>query len=629
MKKVMLFSILCCLLTGLGYAQNITLTFLGQDAITHSYMPLDSVYIKNTTLGCDTVIYGDPPSIVITCSLGIDDPVFPSAEPFIVMPPVPNPFDGMTHVQIKLNQEGKLNLKLSDQAGKIVSEFENDFPVGLHRFEINSSMGNFFVLTVSNNNLLRSVKLICNSSGMGRTGIQYLGTENRILKASHSTTGFLYQIGNQLLFKSIKNGFMDEILFGSPEQNSSYTFQLNHAPDMPVVIITAISDLAQNTATAEGEVTFDGGGAVTARGMCWSTSPIPSLADNYSINGSGTGSFTSNLTNLDPSTLYYFRAYATNITGTAYSEQQTFTTLPVFLPVVITTAVVDFNENSATGGGDVASDGGSPVTARGVCWSTSEDPTIEGNHTSDGFGTGTFISLMNGLMGNTLYYVRAYAMNNAGIAYGNQVSFTTVWACIDPFTINHLVSGGVAPVNKSSTYHTAKNLPGDPSKCWITNNLGSDGQASEVNDATEASAGWYWQFNRKQGYMHDGVNRIPSLEWITAIEEDFQWAAINDPCTLELGTGWRLPTNAEWTNIDLGGGWGNWYGPWNSPLKMHAAGVISSSSGELLNRGLKGYYWSSMQDDNFYARGLYFGGYDCMVDNYWKANGMSVRCIHE
>ena len=76
-------------------------------------------------------------------------------------------------------------------------------------------------------------------------------------------------------------------------------------------------------------------------------------------------------------------------------------------------------------------------------------------------------------------------------------------------TINH-VEGVVAPVTKTTTYGTVTNIPGELTKCWITSNLGSDQQATAVNDATEASAGWYWQFNRKQGYKHDGSTRTPN-----------------------------------------------------------------------------------------------------------------------
>ena len=130
--------------------------------------------------------------------------------------------------------------------------------------------------------------------------------------------------------------------------------------------------------------------------------------------------------------------------------------------------------------------------------------------------------------------------------------------CGGPFTITHLAAGGVAPVNKVVTYGTITNIPGELSKCWITSNLGADHQATAVDDATEASAGWYWQFDHKQGYKHDGSTRTPNTGWICSIDETSDWIAGYDPCALELGTSWRLPTYTEWNNVDASGNWTNW-----------------------------------------------------------------------
>ncbi len=80
---------------------------------------------------------------------------------------------------------------------------------------------------------------------------------------------------------------------------------------------------------------------------------------------------------------------------------------------------------SATSGGNILSDGGNSIITRGVCWSTGQNPTINGNKTSDGAGTGIFASSITGLTPGTLYYLRAYATNSSGTFYGNEVSFTT------------------------------------------------------------------------------------------------------------------------------------------------------------------------------------------------------------
>ncbi|MFA6924630.1 MAG: hypothetical protein WC223_10295 [Bacteroidales bacterium] len=92
---------------------------------------------------------------------------------------------------------------------------------------------------------------------------------------------------------------------------------------------------------------------------------------------------------------------------------------------LITTFVTDITTITATSGGTVASDGGNAVTAYGVCWATTTNPTIANSKTVDGSGVGSFISNITGLTSGTTYYVRAYATNGAGTSYGNQVSFTT------------------------------------------------------------------------------------------------------------------------------------------------------------------------------------------------------------
>jgi hypothetical protein len=113
-------------------------------------------------------------------------------------------------------------------------------------------------------------------------------------------------------------------------------------------------------------------------------------------------------------------------------------------------------------------------------------------------------------------------------------------------TKSHLASGGVAPVDKTVTYGTVTNIPGETTKCWITKNLGASQQATIVSDASEASAGWYWQFNRKQGYQYT-TSRTPGIAWdLTNDNLSATWEAAKDPCTLELGTGWRIPTKTEW-----------------------------------------------------------------------------------
>ena len=213
------------------------------------------------------------------------------------------------------------------------------------------------------------------------------------------------------------------------------TFTTEQNITAPTVTTNTVTNVTQTTATCGGNVTNSGGANVTARGVCWSTSQNPTVSNSHTTDGTGTGSFTSNITGLSPNTTYYVRAYATNSAGTAYGVQRSFTTgQSVTLPTVTTSQVTNIQQTSATGGGNVTANGGANVTDRGICWSTSHNPTTNGTHASGGAGNGTFSVNMTGLTANTTYYVRAYATNSAGTAYGSEVSFTT--SQIPIYTIN-------------------------------------------------------------------------------------------------------------------------------------------------------------------------------------------------
>lgn len=194
---------------------------------------------------------------------------------------------------------------------------------------------------------------------------------------------------------------------------------------VPTVTTTSVSAITTTTATSGGNVSDGGGATVTARGVCWSATANPTITDTKTSDGTGTGIFTSNLTGLIPATTYHIRAYATNSTGTAYGSDISFTSTAIVIPTVTTTAVSAIATSTATSGGNVTSDGGASVTAKGVCWSTTSNPTITDTKTSNGTGTGVFSSSMTGLTAATTYHVRAYATNSIGTAYGTDVIFTT------------------------------------------------------------------------------------------------------------------------------------------------------------------------------------------------------------
>ena len=191
----------------------------------------------------------------------------------------------------------------------------------------------------------------------------------------------------------------------------------------PIVTTISTSYITGISAKSGGNVSSAGSSSVTARGVCWSTSPTPTTANSHTTDGTGIGSFTSDITGLVYTTTYYVRAYATNSYGTSYGNELSFTTLTP--PTVTTSAVTEYG-TTADSGGNVTSMGSSTVTARGVCWATWTDPNISNSpHTIDGSGSGVYSSTATGLSYNTLYYLRAYATSSVGTSYGSQVSFTT------------------------------------------------------------------------------------------------------------------------------------------------------------------------------------------------------------
>ena len=205
---------------------------------------------------------------------------------------------------------------------------------------------------------------------------------------------------------------------------------------------------------------------------------------------------------------------------------------------------------------------------------------------------------------------------------------THTFICGNSLTIVHVTTNGVAAENKTVTYGTVKSSLSGSEKCWITKNLGSTNQAISETDATEASAGWYWQFNKKRGYKNNGTSTSPTFPSTNSNTETVNWGATTDPCTIELGSGWRIPTLTEWTNVNSTNLRAQAYA---GALKMHAAGFLSQGSGLITNRGTYFTYWSSNYSDVNYAKGLTIQTTQTynQITNNDKDAGFSIRCIRD
>ncbi len=210
---------------------------------------------------------------------------------------------------------------------------------------------------------------------------------------------------------------------------------------MAQVIVTIAGRLAQVTtaditeitafsAKGGGEVTDDGGSTVSYRGLVWSTSSGVTHSNKlgHTEDGTGKGSFVSEITGLEANTTYYVKAYAQNGQGISYGDERSFKTIALATVVLSTISYTDITSNSATVSGEITDDGGSAVTERGFLWKLgSNQPTIDdyNGKVSVGSGTGVYSYNIDGLTNYTDYYIRAYATTASGTSYSVTNHFKT------------------------------------------------------------------------------------------------------------------------------------------------------------------------------------------------------------
>ncbi len=194
---------------------------------------------------------------------------------------------------------------------------------------------------------------------------------------------------------------------------------------LPTVGATTLKYVSYTNAICSSEIISDGRGSILERGFCYATTDNPTIENNKKINEGEDKVYNSYLSDLTASTTYYVRAYAINPKGVAYGEQLEFTTKDYSLPIVTTSNVTNIKYTTATCGGEVTDDGGQSVVERGVCYSTSPNPTILNYKVECGSGKGEFSYNMTGLEEGVTYYVRAYATNAIGTIYGEDVMFAT------------------------------------------------------------------------------------------------------------------------------------------------------------------------------------------------------------
>ena len=395
-------------------------------------------------------------------------------------------------------------------------------------------------------------------------------------------------------------------------------------PTLPVLSTSNVSGISTKVAVTGGNITTDGGASITVRGVCWALSTNPTVAGSHTTDGSGTGSFTSNITGLTANTPYYVKAYATNSAGTAYGNEVSFTTIPIVLATLTTTVPSSITSTTAVTGGNISDDGHGDITARGVCWGTIANPTVSDSHTTDATGAGSFTSNLTGLSAGITYYERAYATNSAGTAYGNQVTFNTMIADIDGNLYNIVSIGTQVWIKenlKVTKYQNGTPIPN------ISDNTAWSG----------LSTGAYCWYNNNSATYKD------------------TYGAIYNRYTVSSGilcpTGWHAPTDAEWhqlilfldasallssTESQIAGnklkesGTTHWQstnsGATNESGFTALPGGMRDINGAFNRIGTSGYWWNS-DNSTAWDRELDYNYAGVLRVSPNTNNGFSARCI--
>ena len=411
---------------------------------------------------------------------------------------------------------------------------------------------------------------------------------------------------------------------------------------VPSLTASVLSGITATSVISGGTITADWGADITARGICWGTSPNPTIATNKTTDGTGNGSFTSAITGLLGNTAYYIRAYATNSAGTGYSPQVGFTTQPVMAPTITTTSISELGYSSCTSGGVITNDGGSLISARGVCWGTSQNPTTANFKTTDGTGTGVFTSDIADLSANTMYYVRAYATNSTGTTYGSErivilypnVAGLTV-TDIDA-NIYHTVKIGtqiwMVEALKTTKFNDGSAIPNvgpnttwsglvTPGYNWYNNDIANKGNYSALYN-------WY--------AVNSG--KLCPTGWHVA--SDAEWTQLTDYLTSKgygyQGTGSNIAKSmaetSGWTSSSIAGNVGNDQASNNNSLFSALPGGNRNGDGTFSKLGTYCLFWSSTEQDSGSAffRSLYYGsGKVDRAPGLYKGTGLSVRCIKD
>ena len=403
---------------------------------------------------------------------------------------------------------------------------------------------------------------------------------------------------------------------------------------LPTIVTNEITSITSTSASSGGNVTNDGSGSITSRGVVWSLTNVTPVEFSYigtTSDGNGVGIFSSNLVGLTPLTTYYVKAFATNEFGTTYGQVEVFTTSPT-LPTLTTRPVTSITTTTAVSGGQQINDGGATIMEKGICWSTNTNPTISlSTKTTNGTDSTGFISSISGLTANSTYYVRAYATSSVGTAYGQEVIFIAQ----APASLPNVSIGSLIWSNTNldvTTYRDGTPIPQvtDPTQ-WA--NLTSGAWCYYNNDAANGAVyGKLYNWYAVAG-IYDAVS-------LTNASLRKQFAP----------TGWHVPSDNDWyslTNFLLGEqvaggkmketGTTHWQFPNTAATNLSGfnglPGGVRQFTGAFGYININGYWWSTQDTDPngslAWNRNLNYNSEIAFRNYVSKSEGHSVRLVKD
>lgn len=413
---------------------------------------------------------------------------------------------------------------------------------------------------------------------------------------------------------------------------------------IPVLSTSVVTDITATSAISGGTITDEGSGTITTRGVCWSTSTSPSIADNKTTDGAGADTFTSNLSGLSGATTYYIRAYAANSTGTGYGMAISITTLGQ-APTAVTQSATNMTAISATLNSTINANYLSTSVSFDYGTTISYGQTITSTQSPISGSSNTNVSAdITGLAAGTTYHFRVKTVNTLGTTLGNDMLFTTLINDIDGNIYSSVKIGTqvwLVENLKTTKYNDNTSIP------LVTNNtvwaaLSTPAYCWQNNDASanKATYGALYNWYSVDAASNGGKNICPT-GW--HVPTDSEWTTLEnyliangynyDGTTTNNKVAKALASATGWASSSVVGAVGNS----DHPTFINKSGFKALSAGyrydygAFTDIGFYGNWWSSTDNapDKALERALYFQWINVIIDSPYKRDGLSVRCLKD